>query len=89
MLVNPKIDKQAIKRLLKAKEQSGLQQSFHIIISKKSFLFMKNRNFNALKHEFSNFKSVDLTVNVMENARYSFKDYETILLGILIKLNEQ
>ncbi|MFX1315622.1 MAG: hypothetical protein ACFE9T_07135 [Promethearchaeota archaeon] len=88
ILINPKLNNENIKNyndLINSHQQ--ISQLF-TIFSKKSIFILNNRNLKRFLIQFYQQNQKKLNLISIEKAKYSFKYYETILLGMIINLIE-
>lgn len=83
--INPKIKKMnhgEISRLV------DLELKFHLIYSRKSYLALNNKSLEKFLKENLHYNKLGNQLTIVEKSRKSFKYYETILLGIILKILE-
>lgn len=88
ILINPKLIKEDFfnhNDYIKNKASSAL---IYAIFSSKSNLFLNNRHLTKFQKEITSQKSNNLKYLTIRKATYSFKYYETILLGMIIDIIE-
>ncbi|MFX1394447.1 MAG: hypothetical protein ACFFAH_12850 [Promethearchaeota archaeon] len=85
-LLNPKLNKINMKFFSEVSELINLQSPVNIIFSKNLSFFISNKNLNKFLKVFNNENSEIFRLFVVEKARTSFKNYETILLSLIIHL---
>ncbi len=85
ILINPRLGKKQPLTLLR---NSFINTQLYSIFSRKSILIFKNKHLHRFVNEISSEKNNILKYISIENATYSFKYYETILLGMIIDIIE-
>ncbi len=88
ILVNPKFKKSSVRYLISIINEVNLKPLIHAIFSKKSKLNLKNKNYKIVLREFNELNNTNLRLISLEKVKNSFKFYETILLGTIIKILE-
>jgi len=85
ILINPRIYEKPNMAVFR---KSYISPQIFSIFSRKSILFLKNKQLYKFLNDFSLQKDNKIKYLIIENATYSFKYYETILLGIIIDIIE-
>jgi hypothetical protein len=89
LMINPKLNKRNISAYYDVFTNNAINTRLHSIFSRKSLLILKNRH---LKRYFKNIspqkKTMLLQCLTIKKATYSFKYYETIVLGMIIDIIE-
>ncbi|MFX1337659.1 MAG: hypothetical protein ACFFDK_03535 [Promethearchaeota archaeon] len=88
ILINPKINIITQKIITTIKEQKELLSKLYIIFSKKSSLFLPNKDLKDIMTCSKEFDTLSSNLQILDKSRGSFKFYETILLGIIINMIE-
>lgn len=88
VLINPKLAGARNGNLPKMLNNVDVNSSLYVIFNKKSIFNLTNTNYRKFLREFNESKNNFLKIITLENARSSFKYYETILLGILVNIIE-
>jgi hypothetical protein len=89
IIINPKIDEINLRNISEIINFTNLKSSAYFIFSKKSFLFIKNKHLENFLKNYSEIAKKKLTFYIIDNARMSFKYYETMLLSKIIELIEK
>jgi hypothetical protein len=82
--INPKISEKISSEYHKLYNNNSINAKIYTIFSRKSIFFLENKHLKQYIHR----KNYDLKHLTIENARNSFKYYETILLGMIIDIIE-
>jgi len=88
IIINPKLNEINLRNIAEIINLTNLKSSAYFIFSKKSFLFIKNKNLENFLKNYSEIDKKKLVFNIIDNARMSFKYYETMLLSQIIELIE-
>ena len=88
ILINPTLNKVCISNLHNILNNTDLKSDVYTIFSKKSNFNIINNNYKKFLQEFNESTNTHLKIISLEKAKDSFKYYETILLGIIIKIIE-
>lgn len=88
ILINPKINKQNLKNYFDTIEEFSSKPQIYSIFSRNSIFLLKNYNLLKFKKKFYPQHTNILKFLAIKKAKNSFKNYETILLGILIDVIE-
>ncbi len=88
ILINPKINKQNLKNYFDIIEELSSNPQIYCIFSRNSIFLLKNHNLLKFIKKFYPQYSNILKFSAIKKAKNSFKNYETIVLGILIDLIE-
>ena len=88
VLINPKLAGARNGNPPKMLNKVDVNSSLYVIFNKKSIFNLTNTNYRKFLREFNESKNNFLKIITLENARSSFKYYETILLGILVNIIE-
>ncbi|MFW9772135.1 MAG: hypothetical protein ACFFEO_08225 [Candidatus Thorarchaeota archaeon] len=86
--INPKIHKENIGHFKELIINSVQYAQHFYLFNKRSFLFLKNRNFSRLFKEIKDKKKHKERLIILPKSNSIFKYYETILLGVLIDIIE-
>ncbi|MFX0021374.1 MAG: hypothetical protein ACFE9S_03550 [Candidatus Hermodarchaeota archaeon] len=86
--INPKINKSNFLKYHKLSNSTYINSKIYTIFSGRSVFFFKNKHLNKFLNSFFLQKHYNLKHLIIDNARNSFKYYETILLGIIIDIIE-
>ena len=89
ILINPKINKQNLKNYTNTIEEFSSKPQIYSIFSKYSIFLLKNYNLMRFLNEFDPQDTNILKFSTINKAKKSFKNYETILLSILIDIIEK
>ncbi|MFX1568715.1 MAG: hypothetical protein ACFFCV_10150 [Promethearchaeota archaeon] len=88
ILINPKINKQNLKNYANAIKEFSSKPQIYNIFSKYSVFLLKNYNFVRFLNKFDPQVTNILKISTINKAKKSFKNYETIVLSILIDIIE-
>ena len=83
LLINPKFNNEVIEMF---SEISDFKSQIYYVFSKKLNILMKNQNLKRFKEFKMKQNSKNMEIFTINKAKISFKYYETILLGIIIKI---
>jgi uncharacterized protein involved in tolerance to divalent cations len=61
-------------------------QKIHFIFSERKYFFLKNNNIKKLRNFFQATSSITPNIQIIENSSYKFKNYETVLVGNILKI---
>ncbi|MFW9785389.1 MAG: hypothetical protein ACFFFB_24120 [Candidatus Heimdallarchaeota archaeon] len=86
--INPKIHKENIGHFKELIINSVQYAQHFYLFNKRSFLFLKNRNFSRLFKEIKDKNKHKERLIILHKSNSIFKYYETILLGVLIDIIE-
>ncbi len=86
--INPKINKNNLLKYHKLSNNISINSKIYTIFSGKSVFFFKNTYLKKFLYSFFLQKNYNLKHLTIDNARNSFKYYETILLGMIIDIIE-
>ncbi|MCK4687716.1 MAG: hypothetical protein KAT66_06280 [Candidatus Lokiarchaeota archaeon] len=88
ILINPKLNNKNIKNYNDIFKSSPLNSQLYTIFSKRSIFILNNKNLKRLLSLYNHQKEKKLNIITIKKAKYSFNYYETILLGMIIRLIE-
>ncbi len=88
ILVNPKFKKSSVRYFISILNKENLKPLTHAIFSRNSKLNLKNKNYKIVLREFNEENNSNLKILSLEKVKNSFKNYETILLGTVLKILE-
>ncbi|MEJ2251733.1 MAG: hypothetical protein P8Y70_12720 [Candidatus Lokiarchaeota archaeon] len=87
ILINSKV-KDTLKNSINNIESINRKRTFFLFSGKK-YLFFKNSNIHKLAYAYSELNKVIPNITVIQKARYSFKYYETVLIGNIVKIIQE
>ena len=88
ILINPTLNDINLRNISEILKLTNQKPSMCFIFSKKSFLFIKNKNLEIFLNNYSEIDNNKLKLIIIDTARMSFKNSETILLSQIIELIE-
>ena len=88
VMVNPKLNNKNFSAYCDIIENNSINPQIYTIFSRKSRLILKNRHLKKFANEISFQKINNLQYLTIKKATYSFKYYETIVLGMIIDIIE-
>jgi len=88
ILINPKLKREFKTNLHEMVKDVNSNFYIHTIFNKKSIFYTTNKNYKTIIREFNEDDYPSLKITSFERANSSFKYYETVLLGVIIKKME-
>ncbi len=89
ILINPTYNKTILNTFKKVLSSDNMKNKLCLIYNYYSFFIFKNRNLKKILNSLSDEESRQIKLNIIQNARVLFKNYETILLGFIIQYIEE
>ena len=86
VLLNPRITLENIKNYYNEINNSHQNPQLFAIFSKNSFFISNKKNRQSILNDYSSTKKRSINIISLDNAKNSFKYYETVILGIIIDI---
>ncbi|MFW9874333.1 MAG: hypothetical protein ACFFG0_14605 [Candidatus Thorarchaeota archaeon] len=88
LMINPKLNKKNSSAFYNITQNNTKSAQIYTIFSKRSKIILKNRHLKKFLKEIDPQKTSNLQCLIIKKATYSFRYYETVLLGMIIDIIE-